>query len=71
MAWFMLLWSRLMSGQETQLDRRRDDYGTVRITENRKGHRLLYFGAITEQSCVDPADAAYLQYQYTRAMLLA
>ena len=59
-----------MSGQETLLDRRRDDYGTVRITENHNGHRLLYFGAITEQSCVDPADAAHLQYQYTRAMLL-
>ena len=60
-----------MSGQQTLLERRRDDYGTLRITENSEGHRFLYFGALTEQSCVDPADSAWLQYQYTRAMLLA
>lgn len=60
-----------MFEQETLLDRRRDDYGTLRITENSEGHRFLYFGQLTEQSCINLADPARLEYQYTRAMLLA
>ena len=60
-----------MFEQETLLERRRDDYGTLRITENREGHRFLYFGQLTEQSCINLADPARLEYQYTRAMLLA
>lgn len=60
----------LMTGRETLLERRRDDYGTLRITENRRGYRFLYFGEITEQSCILTADPAWLEYDYTRAMLL-
>lgn len=59
-----------MTGRETLLERRRDDYGTLRITENGEGYRFLYFGEITEQSCVYVADPAWLEYDYTRAMLL-
>lgn len=59
-----------MFKQDTLLDRRRDDYGTLRITENNEGHRFLYFGQLTEQSCINLADPARLEYQYTRAMLL-
>ena len=59
-----------MLEEETLLERRRDDYGTLRITQNREGHRFLYFGTLTEQSCVDPTDSAWLHYEYTRAMLL-
>lgn len=60
-----------MTEQETLLERRRDDYGTLRITENRAGYRFLYFGELTEQSCVYMPDSAWLEYDYTRAMLLA
>lgn len=60
-----------MPDRHTLLDRRRDDYGTLRITENRQGHRFLYFGGLTEQSCVDPQHPAWLEYKYLRAMLLA
>lgn len=59
-----------MGGRETLLEKRRDDYGTLRITENRDGYRYLYFGELTEQSCVLTADPAWLAYDYTRAMLL-
>ena len=59
-----------MGGRETLLERRRDDYGALRITENGEGYRFLYFGELTEQSCVHVADPAWLEYDYTRAMLL-
>src|SRR5690554_6064714 len=74
MTWFWLWWTRvyrfLMTGREALLVQRRDDYGTLRITENSEGYRFLYFGEITEQSCVYPPDPAWLEYDYTRAMLL-
>lgn len=66
----LVWWRKLMSERETLLERRRDDYGTLRITENGEGYRFLYFGEITEQSCVHVADPAWLEYDYTRAMLL-
>lgn len=66
-AWLGMI---LMTERETLLERRRDDYGTLRITENREGYRFLYFGEISEQSCVCTADPAWLEYDYTRAMLL-
>ena len=59
-----------MTERETLLERRRDDYGALRITENREGYRFLYFGELTEQSCIFMADPAWLEYDYTRAMLL-
>lgn len=71
MSWFRALLGRVfMAGQETLLERRRDDYGTLRVTENREGYRFLYFGELTEQSCIFTADPAWLEYDYTRAMLL-
>ena len=68
--WNMFLGMLLMTDQETLLEKRRDDYGTLRITENREGYRFLYFGEQTEQSCIFLADPAWLEYDYTRAMLL-
>lgn len=66
----LVWWRKRMSERETLLERRRDDYGTLRITENGEGRRFLYFGELTEQSCVQVADPAWLEYDYTRAMLL-
>src|SRR5690606_40172182 len=68
--WNMFLGMLLMTDQETLLEKRRDDYGTLRITENREGDRFLYVGEQTEQSCILLADTAWLGYDYTRAMLL-
>ncbi len=58
-----------MNDQETLVERVRDDYGQLRITEA-EGYRFLYFGEQTEQSCTFIADPAWLEYDYTRAMLL-
>ena len=57
----MTWWKRLlrkvsMTDREMLVDKRRDDYGTLRITENGEGYRFLYFGEQTEQSCVFMAD---------------
>lgn len=75
MTWFWLWWTRvyrfLMTGREALLVQRRDDYGALRITENSEGYRFLYFGSLTEQSCVFMPDPAWLEYDYTRAMQLA
>ena len=59
-----------MSKEESLLEAIRDDYGVLRITEA-EGYRFLYFGEQTEQSCCFEADPAWLEYDYTRAMLLA
>jgi spermidine synthase len=48
----------------------RDDFGSLRLTEE-GAYRFLYFGEQTEQSCTFTADPAWLEYDYTRAMLLA
>lgn len=71
MAWLKTLLGKVsMIGRGTLLERRRDDYGTLRITEDSAGYRYLYFGEITEQSSVSIADPAWLKYIYVRAMLL-
>ncbi len=71
MAWLKTLLGKVsMIGRGNLLERRRDDYGTLRITENSEGYRFLYFGEITEQSSVSVADPAWLKYIYVRAMLL-
>ena len=59
-----------MSNEESLLEAIRDDYGVLRVTES-EGYRFLYFGEQTEQSCCFEADPAWLEYDYTRAMLLA
>lgn len=58
-----------MIQEELLLESRRDDYGLLRVTEA-AGYRFLYFGEQTEQSCSFIADPAWLEYDYTRAMLL-
>ncbi|QIB51923.1 methyltransferase domain-containing protein [Pseudomonas sp. OIL-1] len=58
-----------MNDDEVLLEKLRDDYGQLRITEA-EGYRFLYFGEQTEQSCTFVAEPAWLEYDYTRAMLL-
>ncbi|WP_373188144.1 spermidine synthase [Halopseudomonas sp.] len=55
---------------EQILEEIRDDFGTLRVTEA-GAYRFLYFGEQTEQSCTFTPDPAWLEYDYTRAMLLA
>lgn len=47
----------------------RDPYGTIRVLEA-GDYRFLEFGEGVEQSCVFMPDATWLEYDYTRAMLL-
>lgn len=46
-----------------------DAYGLLRVVET-GDYRFLEFGDQVEQSCVFTADPAWLEYDYTRAMLL-
>jgi spermidine synthase len=46
-----------------------DAYGVIRVVEV-GDYRFLEFGDQVEQSCVFTADPAWLEYDYTRAMLL-
>lgn len=46
-----------------------DEYGVMRVVEV-GAYRFLEFGDSVEQSCVFKGDAAWLEYDYTRAMLL-
>ncbi len=46
-----------------------DAYGRVRVVEIGE-YRLLEFGDEVEQSCVFTADPSWLEYDYTRAMLI-
>ena len=55
--------------QETLLVSELDDFGRLQITEALP-YRFLYFGEQTEQSCCYLPDPAWLEYDYTRAMLL-
>lgn len=59
----------LDNSPETLLASLQDDFGQLRVTEA-EGYRFLYFGDQTEQSCCFVADPAWLEYDYTRAMLL-
>lgn len=74
----MTLWSRLTSRwqapmpdthEETIVESVIDDFGRLRVTEAYP-YRFLYFGENTEQSCCYLPDPAWLEYDYTRAMLL-
>ncbi|AQZ96142.1 hypothetical protein BVH74_15895 [Halopseudomonas phragmitis] len=58
-----------MTTQENVIDCLRDDFGMLRVTESGL-YRFLYFGEKTEQSCCYVPDSAWLEYDYTRAMLL-
>ncbi|MGP0170936.1 spermidine synthase [Pseudomonas sp. NCHU5208] len=47
----------------------RDAFGVIRVVQI-GAYRFLEFGDAIEQSCVFPADPTWLEYDYTRAMLL-
>lgn len=55
--------------EETVVETVLDDFGRLRVTEAFP-YRFLYFGESTEQSCCYLPDPAWLEYDYTRAMLL-
>lgn len=46
-----------------------DSHGEIVVFDTRRG-RVLTFGSICEQSCVDLSDPAKLVFEYTQAMLL-
>jgi spermidine synthase len=58
-----------MEQQEKLLARVEDAWGVIRVIEV-GDYRFLEFGEAIEQSCVFMADPAWLEYDYTRAMLL-
>lgn len=55
---------------EKELERCDDDFGRLWVSEQGE-LRYLYFGTETEQSCGLIGQPAWLEYDYTRAMLLA
>ncbi len=55
--------------EERLLVEERDEYGVIRVIES-GDYRFLEFGDGVEQSCVFMPDPAWLEYDYTRAMLL-
>ncbi|TDF85528.1 spermidine synthase [Pseudomonas sp. H9] len=54
---------------ERVLARVQDQYGTISVLEV-EDYRFLEFGDAIEQSCVFTADPSWLEYDYTRAMLI-
>ncbi len=58
-----------MSYLGKEIHRAHDQYGSIRVFDDGE-KRYLTFGTDTEQSCVLKSNAADLQYEYTRAMLL-
>lgn len=46
-----------------------DEFGTISVLEV-EDYRFLEFGEAIEQSCVFTADPSWLEYDYTRAMLV-
>jgi len=58
-----------MEKEERLLAEVRDDFGLIRVLEV-GDYRFLEFGEAVEQSCVFMADPAWLEYDYSRAMLL-
>ncbi|MCY1409353.1 Polyamine aminopropyltransferase [compost metagenome] len=67
-----------MDKQEDEIPRERiervlaevhDQFGMIRVLEV-EDYRFLEFGEAIEQSCVFTADPCWLEYDYTRAMLI-
>ena len=56
-------------GNYQQLAEVHDDYGVIRVVQA-GDYRFLEFGDEVEQSCCYVPDPAWLEYDYTRAMLL-
>jgi spermidine synthase len=59
-----------MEHEERLLAEVQDEFGVMRVLEV-GAYRFLEFGDAIEQSCVFTADPSWLEYDYTRAMLLA
>jgi len=59
----------MMDKQEVLLAEVKDAFGLIRVLEV-GDYRFLEFGAAVEQSCVFTRDPAWLEYDYTRAMLM-
>jgi len=59
----------MMTDSETLIESVHDDFGELRVTQL-GAYRFLYFGQQTEQSCCLTSDPGWLEYDYTRAMLL-
>lgn len=55
--------------EENAVYRTRDEYGDIMVYDIDRG-RVLTFGSIFEQSCIDLDDPARLVHEYTQAMLL-
>jgi len=58
-----------MDKQEVLLAEVKDAFGLIRVLEVGE-YRFLEFGAAVEQSCVFTQDPSWLEYDYTRAMLM-
>lgn len=58
-----------MEKQEVLLAEVSDDFGLIRVLEV-GDYRFLEFGEAVEQSCVFTRDPSWLEYDYTRAMLM-
>lgn len=58
-----------MDKQEVLLAEVKDAFGLIRVLEV-GDYRFLEFGAAVEQSCVFARDPSWLEYDYTRAMLM-
>jgi spermidine synthase len=59
----------LQGKEEKVLAEVRDDFGLIQVLEV-GDYRFLEFGESVEQSCVFTGDPSWLEYDYTRAMLL-
>lgn len=58
-----------MDKQEEVIVEVRDEFGLIRVLQV-GDYRFLEFGAAVEQSCVFMHDPSWLEYDYTRAMLM-
>lgn len=58
-----------MQDEERLLAEVQDEFGLIRVYEV-GDYRFLEFGAAVEQSCVFTPDPSWLEYDYTRAMLI-
>ncbi|MBK5012170.1 spermidine synthase [Pseudomonas sp. S60] len=63
------VWNMEAERQERLLARVEDAFGVISVYEV-DDYRFLEFGDAIEQSCVFTADPSWLEYDYTRAMLV-
>jgi len=60
---------KFLGRRKVLIDQCEDSYGRIAV-DAIAGYRFLVFGENVEQSCVKVDNPAWLEYQYTRAMLL-